>query len=388
MTRLREVTSTACVPPPLRDDPKCRGCSLAGLCLPDEVHLLQAGETRRVRQLHPSRDDRAALYVQESGAKLGVSKERLVVELRDGTKSYARIPNTSQVCIFGNVQVSTQAMRALLSRGIPIAFFTTGAWFVGRTVTNDSNNIELRVAQFDAARREGWRTRFAARLIRNKIQNQRTLLRRNHADVPSEALIELKSMAHKAREAASRASLLGYEGTAARTYFRHFTGMLKGADAIAFDYDGRNRRPPRDPLNAALSFAYALLTKDWTLTLHLVGFDPLLGFLHEPRFGRPALALDLMEPFRPLIADSAVMSAINNGELGARDFITSPVGCSLTAAGRRRLIAAYERRMTHEVTHPVFEYRISYRRILEVQARLLGRHLLGELDRYPDFVTR
>ena len=158
--------------------------------------------------------------------------------------------------------------------------------------------------------------------------------------------------------------------------------------ADGFDFNGRNRRPPRDPVNALLSFAYAMLTREWTVTLSAVGLDPYRGFYHQMRFARPALALDMMEPFRPLVADSAVIMAINNGEVKPEDFIVASTGCNLKATGRKRFIAAFERRMSQEVTHPVFNYRISYRRLFEVQARLLSRYLTGEIPRYPTFVTR
>ncbi len=397
--RVREVTSEPSIPPPLVHDPKCRGCSLAPLCLPDELGLLSshspgkagaAPTPRPLRRLHPASDDRAPLYVQESGATVGVRKQRLRVRSRNGDEIEVRLPNTSQVCLFGNVQVSTQAMRALLTAGIPIAFFTTGGWFIGRTVANDSNNVELRVAQYRAYLDEPWRLRLATALVRDKILNQRTLLRRNHPSPSPTTLFEMKQLARKAMAAESRPSLLGLEGTAARTYFASFTGMLKGSAAIAgtFDFNGRNRRPPLDPINALLSLAYSLLSKEWALTLQLVGLDPLLGFFHEPRFGRPALALDLLEPFRPIVADSVVLSLINNGEVTAKDFIVAPTGCMMKKHARRKLIAAYERRMGQLITHPTFDYRISYRRTIEVQARLLGRHLFGEIDAYPSFRTR
>ena len=389
VARAREITRAGCIPEPLLDDPKCRGCALSGICLPDEVHLLHAREERRaIRHLHPARDDRSPLYVQEGGTKIGISKERLVITSRDGHKTHARIPNTSHVAIFGAVQISTQALTALLSRNIPVAFFSAGGWYYGRTLTSDSKNVELRVAQYDAVRREDVRLRIADGLIENKILNQRTMLRRNHQSIGDVTLNELKFLAREAGSCPNRKSLLGIEGTAARLYFSQLVGMLKGPGLGAFDYRGRNRRPPKDPLNAMLSFCYALLTKDWSLALQLAGLDPLLGFLHEPRFGRPALALDLMEPFRPIVADSTVIGAINNGEITPRDFILTPVGCSMTSTGRKRLLGAYERRMSQEVTHPVFDYRISYRRVLEVQARLLGRHLLGEIGDYPAFRTR
>ena len=164
--------------------------------------------------------------------------------------------------------------------------------------------------------------------------------------------------------------------------------LSEQARAMGFDFDGRNRRPPRDPMNALLSFLYALLTKDWTRALLVAGLDPLLGYYHQPRFGRPALALDLMEEFRPLVADSAVLQILNTGVVTPDDFARTGGAAALLPPARKRVIYAYERRMDQLVTHPVFGYRISYRRILEVQARPFGRFLLGEIDEYPEFRTR
>ena len=158
--------------------------------------------------------------------------------------------------------------------------------------------------------------------------------------------------------------------------------------AFSFDFATRNRRPPKDPVNALLSFAYSLLVRSWTVTLAAVGFDPYRGLYHQPRYGRPALALDLMEPFRPLVADSVVVQAINNGEVRPNDFKAAAGSVNLTDAGRRRFISTFERRLGHEVVHPLFGYRVSYRRLMEMQARLFGRFLLGKLPEYPNFTTR
>jgi CRISPR-associated protein Cas1 len=225
-------------------------------------------------------------------------------------------------------------------------------------------------------------------VVVSKILNCRTLLRRNSVPADEVVLFELKQLARKASTAPSLDFLLGLEGSAARVYFGAFRGMVKHTLVDTFDLDGRNRRPPRDPVNALLSFAYALLSKDVALAVAAAGLDPLLGFYHQARFGRPALALDLMEEFRPLVADSVVINAINTSVVSERDFLRGPGACSLTDDARKRFILAYERRMDHEVTHPVFGYRISYRRVLEVQARLLGRRLLGEIDEFPAFRTR
>mgnify|MGYP001114156753 CR=1 FL=1 len=137
-----------------------------------------------------------------------------------------------------------------------------------------------------------------------------------------------------------------------------------------------------------LSFVYALLVKELTVILYSIGFDPMLGIYHQPRYGRPSLALDLAEPFRPLIADSTVLTLVNNGEVSAQSFVSRAGAVALTTAGRRAVIAAFERRLDTLVTHPIFGYRISYRRILEVQARLLARTILGEFEQYPNFCTR
>lgn len=379
------------------------------LCLPDEVYLLRRLEEKQhtkphvapvevdpapdededapLRMLIPALDDKMPLYVQEQGARIGLEGERIVVTGRKGDKLEARLPNTSQICLLGNVQISTQALRALLERDIPVAFFTSGGWYQGRAIGFEPKNIELRLAQFRAADDVERCLVFARTFIVAKIKNCRTMLRRNHASPDAVVLFELEQLARKAADTDAVESLLGIEGSAARVYFGAFSGMLKG-DVGAFDLQGRNRRPPRDPINALLSFAYALLAKDLTLALQATGLDPMLGFYHKARFGRPALALDLMEELRPLVADSMVLSAINTRVVTDSDFERSPVGVSLSSPARKRLILAYERRMEQLVRHPVFGYRISYRRMLEVQARLLGRVLLGDISAYPAFRTR
>lgn len=179
------------------------------------------------------------------------------------------------------------------------------------------------------------------------------------------------------------------EGAAAREYFSRFATMFKQTgEQPAFDFTTRNRRPPKDPVNALLSFLYSMLTKEMLVTLIGIGFDPYLGFYHQPRYGRPALALDLMEEFRPIVADSVVINLINTGEIRAKDFITRLTGCALTDSGRKRVIEAFERRLNTTIAHPIFGYTVSYRRIFEIQARLLARFLTGEISEYPSFITR
>jgi CRISPR-associated protein Cas1 len=295
------------------------------------------------------------------------------------------------VCLFGAVQISTQAIHTLLERGIPLCFFSGGGYFLGRTVGNTSNDVHLRIAQHQLANDDERCLALARGVVASKIRNGRTLLRRNH-EAPGDVLLgHLEQLAKKAEGASDVRTLLGIEGAAGRAYFEAFAGMLKGPEERlrAFDFERRNRRPPVDRINALLSFCYALLVKELTVTLGNVGLDPLVGFYHRPRFGRPSLALDLMEEMRPLLADSTVLQMVNTGAIGADDFIVhAGASVGLKPSGRRRVIAAFERRLSQLVTHPVFGYRVSYRRILEVQARLLCRLLLGDLTELPPFRVR
>ena len=223
-------------------------------------------------------------------------------------------------------------------------------------------------------------------MIVAKIRNSRTLLRRHSDEAFKHELRQLADYAKTAERAASRETLLGLEGMAAKIYFTGFARLFKRGNE--FRLEGRNRRPPTDPVNALLSFVYSLLSKELTIACQAVGFDPYLGFLHRPRYGRPSLALDLAEEFRPLVGDSVVLTLINNEEVSPKSFISRAGSVALTESGRKAVLAAFERRLDTEITHPIFGYRITYRRVFEVQARLLSRVLLGELPDYPGFMTR
>lgn len=391
LRQAREIAASGRIPPPLVDSPKCPRCSLVGICLPDEVNLLsdrvESIRQEDVRRLAPARDDALPLYVQAQGAVIGRSGDVLEIRLKGDVVQQVKLLEVSHVALFGNVQVTAQALRELCDRNVPVCHFSYGGWFRGITTGMAHKNVELRCRQFAVAASPEAALPIAREMVHGKVRNARTLLRRNHRQPPEAALSELDRLARSARVSRSLESLLGIEGAAARTYFSEFQGMLK-TDSITFDFRSRNRRPPRDPVNAILSFLYAMLIKDTMVTALAVGFDPYLGFYHQPRYGKPALALDMAEEFRPLVADSVCLGLINNGELTEKDVIARAGAVALTQGGRRKVIEAYERRMDTLVTHPLFGYPISYRRVLEVQARLLGRHLLGELPAYPAFRTR
>lgn len=395
IAELRAMAAGGRIPAPLTDSPKCPRCSLVTICLPDEVQFLHQTELSP-RPLAVPHHEALPLYIQHHSAKLAKKGETLEVSDKDKRiLATARLREVSQVVVQGNVYITTPCLQELMHRGIPITWHSYGGFFFGHTIGNGHKNVELRTAQYRASFDDKACLRIARGLVDAKIANSRTQLRRNWKpdDKPERALADLKRIRQQAMHAESLETLLGIEGNAAAIYFGQLRNTLKPTQPedealLSFDFTQRNRRPPTDPVNAMLSFAYTMLARTWTVTLRAVGFDPFRGFYHQPRYGRPALALDMMEPFRPLLADSVVMLVINNGEIHPSDFVSAAGSVNLDASGRKRFIAAFERRLSQEITHPLFGYRLSYRRLLELQARLLGRFLLGELDDYPNFTTR
>lgn len=389
LQELRTVAGSDDIPAPLLDSPKCPRCSLVGICLPDETNALALRSTRPPRRLLPRDPESRPLYVTEQGASVGVRQGRIEVSRKAEVIDGIRLLDVSQLCMFGNVQVSSQLLRKLFSLEVPVCWFSHGGWFEGIAEGLPGKHVELRRRQVALAHQGA--LGIARRIVASKVRNSRTLLRRNtRREVPA-VLETLKEAVESARGAQSLATLLGIEGAAARSYFACLPAMLRedlGLPGRPFAFEGRNRRPPLDAVNCLLSYAYALLVKDLTAVVLAVGFDPYLGFYHRPRFGRPALALDLAEEFRPLVAESLVINVINNGEVRPSHFVVRAGGVALTADGRKVVLAAYERRLDVEVRHPTFGYRITYRRVLDVQARVLGAHILGEIPEYVPFETR
>jgi CRISPR-associated protein Cas1 len=327
----------------------------------------------------------------------------LQVKEKDKVVDEVRLRDLSHVALFGNIQISTQAVQSLCEMEIPVTYFSMGGWFYGITRGHTLKNVFLRMEQFRLARDETKCLSLARQFVHGKIRNHRTLLMRNHLEPPEPIILKLKRASEDALVATSIEELLGIEGAAASQYFQQFNGMVKIADELAsehnpikdtkqlafnFNFTNRNRRPPTDPVNAMLSLAYSMLSKDCTLAALAVGFDPYIGFFHQPRFGRPALALDLMEEMRPLIAESTVLSCINNRVVTEKDFVRAGQAVNLTAPGRKRFFQMYEQRMSSLITHPLFDYKVSYRRALELQARLLAKTLTGEIAEYVPLLTR
>ena len=284
----RAMAGAGRIPAPLEDSPKCPRCSLVGICLPDEVTFLKGSRyvarPDDVRRMAPARDDALPLYVQTQGAMVGKSGDELTVKSKGEVIAKARLLDVSSVSVFGNVQVTAQAMRELLARGIPLCHFSYGGWLNGITAEMTHKNVELRIRQFQVAGDGERSLRIARDITVAKIRNSRVMLRRNHPAAPAAALSELERLGANAGWAEGMLTLLGFEGAAARVYFSNFGAMVK-TDNAAFDFHARNRRPPKDPVNAALSFLYSMLARQTAVSALAVGFDPIWGFTTSPSTG-------------------------------------------------------------------------------------------------------
>lgn len=373
-------------PPPLIDSPKCPRCSLVGICLPDETNLLAARVQDAPRRLVARDDPRRPLYVMSPAAIVRKRGGRFVLEVDGEQQTSVRILDVAHIAVFGNATVTASVMRACLESDVPILWFSSGGWFAGYSIAHSGSWVARRIAQVERAR--GDRAIVLARaFVGGKIRNQRTLLRRLGGEDGALAVGQLAGLVARVESADALDELLGVEGTAARVYFGALPAMLKRAGE-EFVFEGRNRRPPTDPVNAMLSFAYALLVRDTTIASLAAGLDPQIGVMHQPHFGRPSLALDLAEEMRPLVADSTVITAINNGELRERDLVRRGGAVALSDSGRKKLIRAYERRVSVRLKHPLFGYEVTYRRAMELQARQLAAVIEGQLDEYRPLTTR
>jgi CRISPR-associated protein Cas1 len=341
------------------------------------------------RKIWPPRDEGIHVVAQQDGAKIGVKGMTLKVTDKDGgTIKEIPLANLESLSLLGSVQMSTQTIHALADRSIPVAFLSAAGRLVAMVDPLDSVSAEVRRSQIRKLDRPEACLELTRALVAAKIMNQRTLLMRNHASLPPGVPAELAREAAEASRAQSLDAVRGHEGQAAAIYFAHFAGMFKGDLAAEFDANGRQRRPPPDPINSCLSLGYTMLTHECVAALRVARLEPSIGGFHISKPGRPALALDLMEPFRPLIADSVAIAAFNRGELTEGHFLRTAAGCALTDAGRKAFFSSYGRRMDTEVTHPVFEYRLSYRRMIVLHARMIAAWLVGDIPSLAFLTTR
>ncbi|MBE9182540.1 type I-D CRISPR-associated endonuclease Cas1 [Oculatella sp. LEGE 06141] len=310
------------------------------------------------------------LYVTQPDAVLSKAYEAFTVALKqeDGSWSKRSVPaqTVEQVVLMGNPQVTGDALMYALELGMSVHYLSSFGKHLGSALPGYSRNGQLRLAQYGRYLDAEPRLRLVKAIVSAKIHNQNAVLYR-HAIRES----PLKQRKSQVEQQKTLDQVRGIEGLAARDYFACWSEMV--GDRWVFR--GRNRRPPTDPVNALLSFAYGLLRVQVTAAVHLAGLDPYIGYLHEAQRGQPALVLDLMEEFRPLVADNVVLSVLNKREVQPQDFEESLGAYRLLEAPRKTFLQAFERKMGDEFKHPVFGYRCTYRRAVELQARLLARHL-------------
>lgn len=335
------------------------------------------------------------LFVFTQDAYLAKDGESVVVRVERDERLRLPVHTLGGIVCFGHVSASPHLMGLCAEKGVSVSFCSLGGRFIARWSGFTPGNVLLRRRQYRVADREDERCPIVRSMLLAKIANSRTVLlraAREHEDSAasnelSRAAADLARSMLAAGGAGTVDSLRGVEGEAANTYFSVFQRLLRPpADTDAFLFSGRNRRPPRDRVNALLSFLYAMLAHDARSACETVGLDPAVGFLHTDRPGRPGLALDLMEEFRAFLADRLALTLINLGQVKAAGFTLTESGAvEMTEATRKDVVAAYQRRKQETITHPFLHEKTTLGLLIHLQARLLARHLRGDLDAYPPF---
>lgn len=379
--RTREVVNSPEAPAPLVDDPRCRSCSHTSVCLPDEL-----ASTIRPHAINVSDPAGEIVHLLTPGSRASIRAGRLVVVKDDDELVTLPMERVTGLVVHGNVDVSSGLLRELLWRRLAIVWCSGRGRVIGWANTAETPNGLARVRQH--SRSESGCLPLAEEFIYAKIANQATFIRRNTPC--AETAQQLRAAQRLTRESGSLPGLFAIEGRAAQLYFGSWHELIKGFDASRFlsSWPGRVGRLARDPLNAALNFCYGLLLADVIRACVACGLDPHAGFLHSPSRNKPALALDLMEEFRTPVADSAVVTAINSGMLRISDFSTTLGDSRLSQRGRIVLTTTYENRISTVFKHPQFGYQLTWRRAMEVQARLVLGYLDGTTDIYRGIVTR
>ena len=380
-------------PPPLCHSSRCYACSAYVFCLPYESQAWadedfgQAKAHSNLRPPRPPGDLGELLVVQNPQAYIKLKNGEIQVCIESKTISKHPLHQLNSLALYGNIQVSAQAMVALIEHDVSISYFSPAGRFIGMASGMPPSGVKARMGQTLLWHSQEKRLPLIKECIYSKIHNQRVMMMRN-GDVEKPIIEQMASLRDSVHQATSIDTVRGIEGMAASLYFASFSSMISERSRMGFDFNGRNKRPPRDPVNAMLSLAYSILSKEIAGLCLGAGLDPFLGFFHSHGYAKPALALDLMEEFRPIIADSVVISLINRGEIAVDDFLHTTKGVALKDSGRRQFWKAWSRRLDTEITHPHFGYKMSYRRMMDVQIRQFHRFCRGETDRFFGFTVR
>ena len=336
------------------------------------------------------------LYVTTPEAYVRLDHETLRVQVEEETKLQVPLHHLGGIVCFGNVLMSPAVLHRCAEDGRSVVFLDRNGRFKCRLEGPVSGNVLLRKAQYEATADPDRTLAIARNVVAGKLQNTRQIVLRaareaNDADdraALKETARKLASSVEQLPFVEDLDRLRGFEGEAARQHFSSFTNMIR-EDRETFALKGRNRRPPRDPINAILSFLYTLLLTDCVAATEGVGLDPQMGFLHALRPGRPALGLDIMEEFRSVIAERLALNLINRRQVTAKHFVERPGGAVyLGDDGRKEVLIAYQKRKQEEIQHPVLEQKLPVGLIPHAQARLLARVLRGDMENYLPFLYR
>lgn len=333
------------------------------------------------------------LYVTNPESYLSKDGLNIVVSVKQ--KEIFRVPaiNIEGIVTFGYMGASPGLMKLCSESGISLTFLSPSGRFVSRVQGQTKGNVLLRKRQYYLADDELWSMQVSRLMIAAKIQNYRNILRRFVRDYGEciqvvQAAASLDQVKQHALRAGSRMELMGYEGQASALYFEVFPSLLLHQKSD-FPFNGRNRRPPKDAVNAMLSLAYTLLANDLSAALETVGLDPYVGFLHTLRPGRASLALDMMEELRAYLGDRFVLSLINKRQVSSHDFVSQgEQGVILTDKGRKTFLTAWQSRKRELITHPYLNEKIEVGLIPYVQAMLMARYIRQDIDNYPVFLIR
>ena len=336
------------------------------------------------------------LFVTTQGSYLAKDGETVTVNVERVVKARIPIHTLSSIVCFGNVSMSPFLMGFCAEKAVSVSFLTQYGRFLARIKGPVSGNVLVRREQYRRADNELKTSSIAASIITAKIANSRTVLQRfirdhggkNDTEEIKKIVNRLGNTLKEINDFMPLNQLRGMEGDAAGNYFNVFDQLIL-SQKNSFFFQGRNRRPPKDAVNCLLSFLYTLLMHDVRSGLESVGLDPAVGFLHRDRPGRPGLALDLMEEFRPFIADRLVLSLINLGQVNEADFFKKDNGAVyMTDDGRRKVLTAYQKKKQDEIYHPFIEEKVAVGLLFYIQALLMNRYMRDDLDGYPPFFWR
>lgn len=337
------------------------------------------------------------LYVMTPHSYLHLENDTLRVDVEREKKLQVPLHHLGCVVCLGNIMVSPALMHRCADDGISLVLLDGNGRFKARLEGAVSGNVLLRQAQHKQAGDAAFALKVSRAMIAGKLRNARQVLLRGAREANDEidakaltaASIALRASVRNLPLAADLDSVRGIEGDAAKVYFSALNNVVRRDARSHFTMDGRTRRPPRDRMNALLSFLYSMLMNDCRSALEAVGLDPQLGFLHAVRPGRAALALDLMEEFRAVMADRLVLTLVNRGQIGAGGFVEREGGAVLLEGdARRAVVVAYQERKQEEITHPLLETKMPIGLLPQIQARLLARHIRGETETYIPFLAR